>query len=142
MKENILIKYNKNKNHLIINHINNELKIQEKNSFNKPICFFRNIIRGLVNLNKLTINGFDYSFYNLINSNIISLSINSLNEFGSKNFNHLNTSNSQDFENDWKTFTSFNYIKLFNNLKYLTITGNLQFLKEIIIHSFEKNKII
>ena len=139
IKEDIQIKYNKNKNHLIINHINNKLKIQEKNSFNKPICFFRNIIRGLVNLNKLTINGFDYSFYNLINSNIISLSINSLNEFGSKNFNHINTSNSQDFENDWKTFTSFDYIKLFNNLKYLTISGNLQFLKEIIIHS-QQNK--
>ena len=119
-KENIQIKYNRIKKHLIISnnnsHINpqnnNGLKTQESNGWNISISFFSNIIRGIHNLQKLSINGFDFSFYDLININIISLSINSLSEFASKNFKHINNFNSKDYENDWKKFNSFQYLQL------------------------------
>jgi len=138
-KENIQIKYNRIKNHLIINNNNNRLKTQESKDLNISISFFSNLIRGIYNLQKLTINGFDFSFYDLINSNIISLSINSLSEFASKNFKHINNYNSKDYENDWKQFNSFQYLQLFKNLKYITISGNLKLLEEIITN-LGKNK--
>ena len=147
-QENIQIKYNRNKNHLIINHINHtntnnnsELNIQEKNISNKPLSFFSNIIRGLDNIQKLTINGFDFSFYHIINNNIYSLSINSLNEYASKKYKHINISNTKDYENDWNNFSSFQYLQLFKNLEYLTISENFRFLEEIILHLNQNTKL-
>ena len=84
-REKIQIKYNRKKNHLLIMNNNNINEKEKKNLCNNlPLSFFSNIIRGLNNLQKLTINGFDFSFYDIINNNISVLSINSLNEFASK----------------------------------------------------------
>ena len=127
-RENIQIKYNKKKNHLIIKNNNKEKNLDN----NKYLSFFSNAIRGLNNLQKLTINGFDFSFYDLINNNISVLSINSLNEFVSKNYKHINKYNKKDFENDWKDFKSFEYLQLFENMKYLIISENVKLLDEII----------
>lgn len=135
-RENIQIKYNRQKNHLIIK--NNKKEKNLKNS--KSICFFSNIIRGLNNLQKLTINGFDFSFYDLINNNISVLSINSLDEFASKNFKHINKDNPKDFENDWKDFNSFEYLQLFQQMKYLIISENVKFLEDILQY-IKKNTI-
>ena len=66
-------------------------------------------------MQKLTINGFDFSFYDLINNNISVLSINALNQFASKNYKHINEYNKKDFENDWKDFKSYEYLQLFQN---------------------------
>ena len=135
-RENIQIKYNRKKNHLIIK--NNKKEKNVENS--KPICFFSNIIRGLNNLQKITINGFDFSFYDLINNNISVLSINSLDEFASKNFKHINKDNPKDFENDWKDFNSFEYLQLFQQMKYLIISENIKFLEDILQY-IKKNTI-
>ena len=131
-REKIQIKYNRKKNHLLIKN-NNNIKEREKKNLcnNLPLSFFSNIIRGLNNLQKLTINGFDFSFYDIINNNISVLSINALNEFASKNFKHINKYNKKDFENDWKDFKSYEYLQLFQNLKYFIISEKFQFLQEL-----------
>ena len=128
--EKIQIKYNRKNNHLLINN-NNNIKEKEKLSYNLPLSFFSNVIRGLNNLQKLTINGFDFRFYDIINNNISVLSINALNEFASKNFKHINKYNKKDFENDWKDFKSYEYLQLFQNLKYFIISEKFQFLQEL-----------
>ena len=129
--EKIQIKYNNKRNHLIIKNNNKEKKLDN----NKYLSFFSNIIRGLKNLQKLTVNGFDFNFYDLINNNISVLSVNSLNEFASKNYKHINNYNKKDFENDWKDFKSFEYLRLFENMKYLKISENMAFLEEILKYS-------
>ena len=141
-REKIQIKYNRKKNHLLIKN-NNNIKEKEKKNLcnNLPLSFFSNIIRGLNNLQKLTINGFDFSFYDIINNNISVLSINALNEFASKNYKHINKYNIKDFENDWKDFKSYEYLQLFRNLKYFIISEKFQFLEQLPQY-LKKNKCI
>ena len=138
--EKIQIKYNRKNNHLLINN-NNNIKEKEKLSYNLPLSFFSNVIRGLNNLQKLTINGFDFRFYDIINNNISVLSINALNEFASKNYKHINQYNKKDFENDWEDFKSYQYLQLFQNLKYFIISEKLKFLEELPRY-LQKNKYI
>ena len=120
--ELIQIKYKRKEKHLIIK--NNTINSKFDN--NTPIKFFSEIIDNLKDLKKLTINGFNYKFSEIINKNISILCINSLNEFSAKNCNN------NDLDKDDDNSENSNILRLFKNLQYLIISGNMKLLKLII----------
>ena len=113
--ELIQVKYDRKEKHLIIK--NNEMKSNYVN--NIPIKFFSEIIYNINDLKKLTINGFNYKFSEIINNNISILCVNSLNELSAKNCNN------NDFD------TNSNILIKFENLQYLIISGDMELLKLI-----------
>ena len=113
--EGIQIKYDRNNKHLFILNI----KKEKAYIYNIPISFFTEFIKNFSELEELTIDGFDFTFTEIQNNNILSLNINILNQYSLNECNFIKDINSSKINASFK------------NLKVLKLSGNFELLEEI-----------
>ena len=116
----------KNSNLSIINNNRDKNQI-----YYKKINNFSNLIKNFHSIKELTIDGFDFTFNEICNEDIISLNINTINNFSKNNCNCIY---------ETKNFKSFNNLSTFSNLEKLSFSGDYSLLNDISIDLPKKIK--